>query len=140
MQYMDEKAKQPVPAMERFPLEYYDEGIQSVKARLVPHQVIAMRHWRGDTDFTRYDMMRDILRKGVIPTGATDTLSMMEPSVGSPLTAQLCALMESESYEDWLQAWELMRDHLPVNVTTFRECDAHFCAKGGLQEGILLAN
>ena len=42
-----------------------------------------------------------------------------------PLIAQLSALMHSESYEDWWRAWELIRDHLPEGVTTFRECDIH---------------
>lgn len=125
MQYMEEKAKQPVPAMERFPLHYYEEGIRSVEAFLAPHQVVAMQHWQGNTNYTRHDMMRDMIGGGAIPTGETDTMSLTEPSADSSLAVQLCALMESESYEDWLQAWELMRDHLPENVTTFRECEDH---------------
>ena len=43
-QYMEDKAKQPVPAMERFPLDYDEEGIQAVEALLAPHKVIAMHH------------------------------------------------------------------------------------------------
>jgi hypothetical protein len=134
MHYMDEKAKQPVPAMERFPLEYYDEGIQAVEAFLAPHTVIAMQHWQGNTDYTRHDLIQSMLREGVIPTGATDTISMTEPSVDAPLTRQLSALMCSESYEDWLQAWELLRDNMPANVTTFDaldamlDLDAHDCS------------
>jgi hypothetical protein len=54
-QYMEDKAKQPVPAMERFPLDYYEEGIRSIEALLAPHQVIAMHHWQGHTDYTRHD-------------------------------------------------------------------------------------
>ncbi len=37
------------------------------------------------------------------------------------LATKLCSLMLSEDYEDWLQAWELLRDHMPASVTT---CDA----------------
>jgi hypothetical protein len=124
MQYMEDKAKQPVPAMERFPLEYDEEGIRAVEALLAPHKVIAMQHWQGNTDYIHHDLMRDMIRDGAIPTGETDTMSMTESSVDSPLVAQLSALMDSESYEDWLRAWELIRDHLPEDVTTFRECDA----------------
>jgi hypothetical protein len=72
MNYMDEKAKQPVPAMERFPLDYedYDEGgIRAVEAFLAPHTVIAMQHWEGNTDYTRHDLIQDMLRDGVIPSG-----------------------------------------------------------------------
>jgi tetratricopeptide (TPR) repeat protein len=32
--------------------------------------------------------------------------------------------MRSEDYEDWLEAWELLRDHTPKSVTTFEALDA----------------
>jgi hypothetical protein len=87
--YMDEKAKQPVPAMERFPFDYedYDEGgIHTVEARFVPHSVIAMQHWQGNTDYTRHDLIQGMLRDGVIPSGETDnTMSLTEPSVDASL-------------------------------------------------------
>src|SRR5713101_5978567 len=62
--YMEDKAKQPVPAMERFPLDYDDEGIRAVEALLAPHKVLAMHHWQGHTDYTRHDLVRDMLRHG----------------------------------------------------------------------------
>jgi len=34
--------------------------------------------------------------------------------------------MLSESYEDWIQAWELIRDNKPEGVTTFDEFDETF--------------
>jgi predicted HD phosphohydrolase len=86
--YMDEKAKQPVPAMERFPFDYEDYdlgGIGTVEARFVPHSVIAMQHWQGNTDYTRHDMIQDMLRAGTLPTGETDTMSLTEPSVDASL-------------------------------------------------------
>jgi len=52
--YMENKAKQPVPAMERFPLDEDDEGIRAVEALLAPHKVLAMHHWQGHTDYTRH--------------------------------------------------------------------------------------
>ena len=85
MQYMEDKAKQPVPAMERFPLHYYEEGIRSIEAFLAPHQVIAMQHWQGNTDYTRHNLIQDMLRVGTLPTGETDTMSMTEPSVDASL-------------------------------------------------------
>jgi tetratricopeptide (TPR) repeat protein len=42
-------------------------------------------------------------------------------AVDKTLATKLCSLMLSEDYEDWLQAWELLRDHMPASVTT---CDA----------------
>ena len=68
-QYMEDKAKQPVPAMERFPLDYDDEGIRAVEARLAPHTVLAMHQWQGHTDYTRHDLIQDMLRQGALPTG-----------------------------------------------------------------------
>ncbi len=124
--HMDEKAKQPVPAVERFPFDYEDYdvgGISTVEARFAPHSVIAMQHWQGNTDYTRHDLTRSMFRDGAIPSGETSTLS--ESLVDAALPTQISSLMDSESYEDWLQAWERIRDHLPEDVTTFRECEAH---------------
>ena len=42
------------------------------------------------------------------------------------LATKLCALMLSEDYEDWLQAWELIRDNMPENITTFEALDEMF--------------
>ena len=42
------------------------------------------------------------------------------------LAIKLCALMLSEDYEDWLQAWELIRDNMPENITTFDALDEMF--------------
>ena len=117
--YMEDKAKQPVPAMERFPLDYDDEGIRAVEALLAPHTVIAMHHWQGHTDYTRHDLIQDMLRQGDISTGHPRRVFQEKPSVDAPLPTQLGALMRSEAYEDWLHAWELLRDHTPDHITTF---------------------
>jgi hypothetical protein len=34
--------------------------------------------------------------------------------------------MLSDDYEDWLQAWDLIRDNKPEGVTTFDEFDEMF--------------
>jgi tetratricopeptide (TPR) repeat protein len=46
--------------------------------------------------------------------------------VDKPLRTKLCSLMLSDDYEDWLQAWELIRDHMPEGITTFDELDEVF--------------
>jgi hypothetical protein len=125
-QYMTDRAKAPVPAMERFPLEYDDEGIGAVEALLAPHKVLAMHHWQGHTDYTRHDLVRDILRHGERHTGATAPMPPQKPSVATPLTTQLCTLMRSDAYEDWLHAWELLRDHTPDHITTFDALETLF--------------
>src|SRR5262249_44539947 len=117
--YMEDKAKQPVPAMERFPFDYDDEGIRAVEALLAPHTVIAMHHWQGHTNYTRHDLIQDMLRQGAISTGHPRRVVQEQPSGEMPLSTQLGALMRSEAYEDWLRAWELLRDHTPAHITTF---------------------
>src|SRR4029450_7350535 len=111
--------KQPVPAMERFPLDYDDEGIGAVEALLAPHTVIAMHHWQGHTDYTRHDLIQDMLRQGNISTGHPRRVFQEKPSVDAPLPTQLCALMRSEAYEDWRHAWALLLDHTTDAISTY---------------------
>ena len=46
--------------------------------------------------------------------------------VDTTLTTQLCSLMLSDDYEDWLQAWGLIRDNMPDSITTFEVLDEMF--------------
>jgi len=39
--------------------------------------------------------------------------------MNTTLVTKLCSLMLSDDFEDWLEAWELLRDHTPESVTTF---------------------
>jgi hypothetical protein len=125
-QYMTDRAQAPVPTMERLPLSFYEDGIGAVEALLSIRQVIAMHHWQGDTSYTYQDMIRDMLHQGNISPGHTRRVFQEQPSVDAPLTTQLCALMRSEAYEDWLRAWELMRDHTPDHITTFDALETLF--------------
>ena len=163
MAYMDEKAKQPVPAMEKFPFDYTDygeRGIRAVEASLASHTAIAMQHWQGNTDYTRHDLIQSMLRDIDFPTSKSDkhlsqttstskfgilslckrlwgllyqkiygrspTISMTIPSANVSLATQLCSLMRSDNYQDWLQAWGLIRDNMPDTITTFGALDALF--------------
>ena len=38
-------------------------------------------------------------------------------------TTKLQSLLQSDDYEDWLEAWELIRENMPESVTTFDELD-----------------
>jgi hypothetical protein len=116
---MAEYTHVPLPAMERLPLHYYEDGIRAVEALLSLRTVLAMHRWEGNTAAAPRDVLRDLLRQGESPPGATVPMAQTKPAVASPLTTQLCALMQSESYEDWLRAWELLRDHTPESITTF---------------------
>jgi len=125
-QYMTDRAQAPVPVMERIPVSYYEDGIRAVEALLGIRQVIAMHHWQGNPSYTYQDIVRDMLRQGGLPEGETDMIAKKTPSGAAPLTTQLCALMRSEAYEDWLRAWELLRDHTPDHITTFDALETLF--------------
>ena len=118
-QYLTDRAQAPVSALERLPVHYYEDGIRAVEALLSIRQVRAMHHWQGNTSYTYQDMIRDMLRQGESPTGHPRRVVQEQPSGETPLSTQLGALMRSEAYEDWLHAWELLRDHTPDHITTF---------------------
>jgi hypothetical protein len=63
-QYMEAKAKTPLPPMERVALNYYEDGMRSVEALLAPRQVIAMQHWQGNTSYTYHDFVREMIHHG----------------------------------------------------------------------------
>src|SRR6266699_5047903 len=125
-QYMTDRAQAPVSALERLPVHYYEDGLRAVEALLGIRHVIAMHHWQGHTSYTYQDIVRDMLRQGDIPTGHPRRVFQEKPSVDAPLTTQLCALMRSEAYADWLHAWELLRDHTPDHITTFDALETLF--------------
>jgi tetratricopeptide (TPR) repeat protein len=125
-QYLTDRAQAPVSALERLPVHYYEDGIRAVEALLSIRQVRAMHHWQGHTRYTYQDIVRDLLRQGESPTGHPRRVVQEQPSVDAPLTTQLGALMRSEAYEDWLHAWELLRDHTPAHITTFAALERVF--------------
>jgi hypothetical protein len=125
-QYLTDRAHAPVSALERLPVHYYEDGIRAVEALLSIRQVRAMHHWHGNTRYTYQDMIRDMLRQGESPTGSPRRVVQEQRSGETPLTTQLCALMRSEAYENWLHAWELLRDHTPAHITTFDALETVF--------------
>jgi hypothetical protein len=118
-QYLTDRAQAPVSALEHLPVHYYEDGIRAVEALLSLRQVRAMHHWQGKTSYTYQDMIREMLRQGESPTSHPRRVVQEPPSGETPLSTQLGALMRSEAYEDWLHAWELLRDHMPDHITTF---------------------
>src|SRR5688500_10316464 len=64
----------------------------------------------------------DVGAEGVWTREARASLeAVRKNAMDKTLATKLCSLILSEDYEDWLQAWELLRDHMPASVTT---CDA----------------
>ena len=53
-------AKQPLPDIERFPVHYYEEGIQAFETALQIRQLIALQHWLGNTGYTFFDVFQSM--------------------------------------------------------------------------------
>ena len=53
-------AKQPLPEIERFPVHYYEEGIQAFETALQIRQLIALQHWLGNTGYTFFDVFQSM--------------------------------------------------------------------------------
>jgi hypothetical protein len=63
-EHMEARARQPLPEVERFPVHYYEEGIQSFTTVLTMRQVIAYQHWLGNSGYSMYDIVQEIVRRG----------------------------------------------------------------------------
>ena len=62
--HFGDATQKPMPEMERFPIHYYEDGIGPLTTSLTIRQIIAMEHWKGNTDYTWADYIRD---SGLIP-------------------------------------------------------------------------
>ena len=59
--YIQKLVKEPEPAIERFPFNYYENGINSLKFALAQRQKTAIGHWKGNTKYTAMDAIKDML-------------------------------------------------------------------------------
>ena len=46
----------------RFPIHYYEEGIQRFATTLRIRQIIASHHWLGDSQYSMFDVMQSVLK------------------------------------------------------------------------------
>lgn len=60
LEEMESQAKQPLPEIERFPVHYYEDGIQGFATALKLRQVVALQHWLGDTGYTLFNVLHSI--------------------------------------------------------------------------------
>ena len=65
MQKTQDDAKKPLPLVEKFPVYYYEEGIESFSMTCLMRQMIAMKHYFGDVGYSFYDLIQESLSKGL---------------------------------------------------------------------------
>ncbi|MCP4395748.1 MAG: hypothetical protein GY801_00345 [bacterium] len=61
--FIEELTQQPEPEMEKFPAQYYEDGMASLRLKLRTQQAVAVKHWQGNTTYTSYNVIQDILRQ-----------------------------------------------------------------------------
>ena len=55
-----EKLNKPNPEIEKFPIHFYEEGIQGLEFSLVSRQTEAVEHWKGNKDYNIFNFIKDI--------------------------------------------------------------------------------
>ncbi|MFI5454855.1 MAG: hypothetical protein ACHRXM_05330 [Isosphaerales bacterium] len=58
MEEMESSLKQPLPEIERFPIHFYEDGIDGFAAMLRSRQTVALQHWLGNAKYTLMDAVR----------------------------------------------------------------------------------
>jgi len=55
--------KQALPEVERFPIHFYEDGISALDGRLVLRETVALQHWKGNKDYSSYDLIQETIPK-----------------------------------------------------------------------------
>ncbi len=62
-QMIEELQHRPEPDMEKFPAHYYEDGMASLRLKLRTQQAVAVQHWQGNTSYTSYQAIQDMVRQ-----------------------------------------------------------------------------
>ena len=54
-------SRQPLPEIERFPVHYYEDGIEGFTMALRLRQVVALQHWLGNAEYTMFDAIQSMV-------------------------------------------------------------------------------
>ena len=60
--YMEKQMKKPSPEVEELETHFYEDGIESIKMSLSLRQVEALEHWKGNKNFSQFDMMKTLVK------------------------------------------------------------------------------
>ena len=59
--FVEDKAREGLPEVERFPVNYYEDGIGSLESSLRMRAGVALEHWKGNTDVTMLDVIKKLI-------------------------------------------------------------------------------
>jgi hypothetical protein len=60
-EYMEEKSRYPLPEIEEIGINIHGEGMSVLELSLRMKQIEAWEHWQGNTNFTQYDLIQQML-------------------------------------------------------------------------------
>jgi hypothetical protein len=63
-QFIEELSSQAQPEIEKFPTNYYEDGIDSVRCSLNTIKHVAIQHWKGNKDYTTRDAIHHMITTG----------------------------------------------------------------------------
>lgn len=59
--YLRSEMKKTLPEVEELEVHFYEDGIESIVMSLKMRQLEAMEHWKGNTNFSQFDVMETFL-------------------------------------------------------------------------------
>jgi hypothetical protein len=62
LDYLQSRAKESLPEIERLPVHYAEDGIGGFKLALLLRQMVAMQHWQGHPDYSLDDAIRSVVK------------------------------------------------------------------------------
>jgi hypothetical protein len=57
---MEARTRKPLPEVERFPVHFYEDGIEGFANALTMRQIVALQHWSGNTSYTIFNVIQSI--------------------------------------------------------------------------------
>ena len=60
---MQSREKEPLPEIERFPIHYYEEGIEGFRNVLRMRQMVALQHFLGNSEYSLYDVLQAMVNR-----------------------------------------------------------------------------
>jgi hypothetical protein len=59
--YLEKQMKKTLPEVEELETHFYEDGIQSLAMSLRTRQIEATEHWKGNKNFSQFDLMQMLL-------------------------------------------------------------------------------
>ncbi|MEM8637737.1 MAG: hypothetical protein AAGG51_02810 [Cyanobacteria bacterium P01_G01_bin.54] len=61
--YFEILEQKPTPELEEIPVHFYEEGLSGLSLALKTRTIEAQQHWQGNTRFSRFDFMREMVSR-----------------------------------------------------------------------------